>query len=1135
MKRFKRVVRGAFLGLSVPYFVAPSGHALESCEPIVGQLASVEGEVEVQRADTARWQPAAMGDDLCERDAVRAGRQSRAAISLINEAVLRLDQNTTLQLVDITAEEQERSFLELVVGAIQSFSRSPRLLAVNTPYLNATVEGTEFFVEVAADQSSVVVFEGVVAATNPQGELRLASGEGAVAEAGQAPRSLVVVRPRDAVQWALYYPPIFAALGGRGVRAPPDLPAPLAEATALANRGDVAGALEVLDGVPEAARDAQYHTYRAALLLSVGRVDEARAAIDRALAVDPDAGLAYAQRAIIELVQDEREQALADAERAVELSPEASAPKIALSYAQQGDFQLEAARGTLLRAVEQDPNDPLAWARLAELWMMLGYRDRAREAAERAVALAPDLQRTQNVLGFANLVEFRTGPAKAAFERAIALDPADPLPRLGLGLAQIRESSLEEGRGNLEVAVSLDASDALLRAYLGKAYFEEKRNDLANEQYAMAQELDPLDPTAYLYEAIKQQTENRPGEALQNLQRSIELNDNRAVYRSSLLLDADRAARGTSLARIYNDLGFVQPGHNEAAHSLKVDPTNAAAHRFLSDIYRGVRRREIARVSELLQAQMLQDINVNPVQPSLSEANLNIVTQGGPADAGFNEFTPLFERQQTQVNAAGVVGNKNTYGGEGVASMVYDRYSLSAGAFGYRTDGWRENNDIGQDLQNVFFQAAITPELNAQVEFRRRHSEQGDLAFNFDPDSFSPNFDNEFDRDTYRVGLRYSPLPSSDFLASLIYSDFEQTLSDSFDIPEGLLGFDNTFDDSGYQAEGQYLYRQDWFNLTTGFAYNDRNQDLQVAQDLDGETFFEFSEKDDVTQVHPYTYLNVNLPEPVIWTFGLSYDNFNGGPITEEQVNPKVGVQWNITDDLVLRGAYLQFVKPVLASNQTLEPTQVAGFSQLFDDPNGQVSRRWGVGLDHRLSSNLFVGGEATWRSLDIPVIGGAGTERHFGADEQTHRAYVHWLPVPEVALSAEFVYDRFETPESGLTLGTEFPEKVETFSIPLGARYFHPSGAFAGFGVTYVNQDVKRTQGNLEELADGNDDFFYLNASVGYRLPKRAGIVSVGVTNLLDQKFHYQDDNYREFQDQPSAGPYFPERLFFGRITLNW
>ena len=203
---------------------------------------------------------------------------------------------------------------------------------------------------------------------------------------------------------------------------------------------------------------------------------------------------------------------------------------------------------------------------------MLGDRGRAREAAARAVALAPDVERTQITRGFADLAEFRTGAAKEAFERAIELAPADPLPRLGLGLAQIREGDLEQGRENLEVAVGLNGNDALLRAYLGKAYFEEKRDELADEQYAIAKELDPLDPTAYLYEAIKQQTENRPVEALQNLQKSIELNDNRAIYRSRLLLDQDRAARGTSLARIYDDLGFEQLGLNEAAKSLIARP-----------------------------------------------------------------------------------------------------------------------------------------------------------------------------------------------------------------------------------------------------------------------------------------------------------------------------------------------------------------------------------------------------------------------------------------------------------------------------------------------------------------------------------------------------------------------------------
>ena len=54
-------------------------------------------------------------------------------------------------------------------------------------------------------------------------------------------------------------------------------------------------------------------------------------------------------------------------------------------------------------------------------------------------------------------------------------------------------------------------------------------------------------------------------------------------------------ARGASLARVYSDLGFAQLGVNASTESLTVDPGNAAAHRFLADTYRSVRRREVAR------------------------------------------------------------------------------------------------------------------------------------------------------------------------------------------------------------------------------------------------------------------------------------------------------------------------------------------------------------------------------------------------------------------------------------------------------------------------------------------------------------------------------------------------------------
>src|SRR5207253_6952326 len=136
---------------------------------------------------------------------------------------------------------------------------------------------------------------------------------------------------------------------------------------------------------------------------------------------------------------------------------------------------------------------------------------------------------------FAYLARIDTPAAKASFERAIELDEADPLPRLGLGLAKIRDGDLEAGRQEIEIATSLDPGTSLIRSYLGKAYYEEKRDKLAGIQFDLAKELDPNDPTAWFYDAIRKQTINKPVEALEDLEKSIALNDNRAVYRSRLL------------------------------------------------------------------------------------------------------------------------------------------------------------------------------------------------------------------------------------------------------------------------------------------------------------------------------------------------------------------------------------------------------------------------------------------------------------------------------------------------------------------------------------------------------------------------------------------------------------------------
>ena len=1107
-------------GILFSLMFAGAAVAADACQTVVGRLATVEGQIEVQRTGAPNWQSGVLGGDLCQGDTVRAGASSRATIALINQAVLRVDQNTAMRLDNITGVTEERSVLSLLKGAFQSFSRKPRGFEVNTPYLNGSIEGTEFVFRVEEGQSKLTVLEGTVIASNSQGNVSVSGGESAVAAQGKAPSRSTVVSPLDAVQWSLYYPPVLAT--------------------------------QAQGGDPEVQASLQ----NAATLLSVGRADEAQASIADALKQDPNDGLAYALSAVINVVQNNKDQALADGNQAVALSPDSSAAKIALSYAQQANYQIPAARDTLLQAVDEQPGAALAWARLSELQLMLGDRKQSRIAADRALAIAPDMERAWVTRGFAELAEFKNAAAMAAFKRAITLSSADPMAHLGLGLARISDGNLEEGGREIEVAVALDSNNALLRAYLGKTYFEEKRTPLDTEQFAIAKQLDPNDPTAYLYDGIAKQTENRPVEAVQDLRQSVELNDNRAVYRSRLLLDKDRAARGTSLARAYKDLGFTQLGVNESTESLAVDPSNAAAHRFLSDSYQGVRRHEISRVSELLQAQLMQDVNINPVQPSLSETNLNIVTLGGPAGAGFNEFTPLFERNKTQLNVSGFGGNNDTYGGEAVVSGLYGPASFSVGAYSYDTDGWRRNNDQDRNIYNLFGQVAITPQLNVQAEFRHSESETGDLAFNFDPDNFSRNLSDDRDQDIYRLGVRYTPKANGrhNFLLSYIHNDRDESTSlsevlepfdplDPFE-PKATLSIDTDVDDKGDQVEAQYIYQNNRLNVVSGAAYSDSDRDKEdkLVISLEGiGPVDSFGGKLDQTVEHSrgYSYAVGNIPlgeSFVDLTIGLSYDDYKEGILDDTNFNPKFGALWQASNNLRLRAAAFKVVKPLLVNNRTLEPTQVAGFNQFFDDINGTEAWRYGAGVDWNLSSNLAVGAEATWRELDEPVFllfKDPPDTDYEDRDEQLHKLYLYWTPTERIGVTSELVYDLYEADTGEATEFGNLPKKVETFRLPVGINYFHPSGFFAGAVGSYVDQDVDRSKSSIQ--ADGRDDFFLVDVAAGYRFPKRRGIASISVVNLFDKDFDYQDDSFREFRGESSTGPYFPDRIIRASVTLNF
>ncbi|WP_312914414.1 hypothetical protein, partial [Candidatus Competibacter phosphatis] len=89
---------------------------------------------------------------------------------------------------------------------------------------------------------------------------------------------------------------------------------------------------------------------------------------------------------------------------------------------------------------------------------------------------------------------------------------------------------------------------------------------------------------------------------------------------------------------------------------------------------------------------------------------------------------------------------------------------------------------------------------------------------------------------------------------------------------------------------------------------------------------------------------------------GLSYQSDDNPILNRNELNPKLGVQWTINDYLSLRAAAFQTVKRTPLIEQTIEPTQVTGFNQFFDDAYMTLSKNYGLGLNVRFNNQL-VGG----------------------------------------------------------------------------------------------------------------------------------------------------------------------------------
>ena len=248
----------------------------------------------------------------------------------------------------------------------------------------------------------------------------------------------------------------------------------------------------------------------------------------------------------------------------------------------------------------------------------------------------------------------------------------------------------------------------------------------------------------------------------------------------------------------------------------------------------------------------------------------------------------------------------------------------------------------------------------------------------------------------------------------------------------------------------------------------------------------------------------------------------------KNQANPKIGLSFTAKPGTTLRGAWFKTLKRTLVTDQTLEPTQVAGFNQFFDDPSATavegLGRRRRPEVRRRRSSGASStrGGSST-----IPQTFSADERRLRGGGAGGRRAPGPGLPLRR---SPSLVDLRGRVPVREVRRGPARPSSPSARSrptgCPLSARFFHPSGWGAFLGATYLKQDGEFRTSTGSEFLPGQTDFWVVDAALRYRLPKRYGFLVAGVNNLTDERSTYQATDSRNLSIRPG-------RVVYARLVL--
>jgi len=461
------------------------------------------------------------------------------------------------------------------------------------------------------------------------------------------------------------------------------------------------------------------------------------------------------------------------------------------------------------------------------------------------------------------------------------------------------------------------------------------------------------------------------------------------------------------------------------------------------------------------------------------------------------------------------------------------QFSGSAGPIGgsishlqFKTDGFGAFNRLDNSVLRGILQADITSSTRIMVEAQQFTSDRQDVLFPAEPFYFAPLNASE-DRYRYRFSLRQKFGEAHELLALDAWETAKQisdTLPTEFNgLPEPSR---SNFTIKSHSPELQYRFNSKILGVVLGSRYSS----VDVIDELN-------LTRSEVNNHASYLYTYWHLPYRVELELGASsgkQDNIN--VFSQQQTDHKFGLRWEAIPGGTLRIASFNSVNDTFISNTLLEPTQVAGFHQYYNDTFGSRIYLRGVAWDHRWNSNVAWGIEASSRDLQVP----AGAD-YAQWDERQSRAYVNWalpgavlkriLPGTEGSLTISYDHTHLlrDTPSF---IGSEKISDYRLRQLRLGLTLNHGSGWTFNASLSRV-----QTQALFQVFAldfstlkvSTEDRFLSADAVLTYRLPNKWGQISVGALNLSNRR------GFQYLELDPQNPRYASERLVYGRLQLSF